>query len=217
MAPEIGQVSSERIRDELVRILVEGEAARGVRMLEAAGLAAQVLPELEWNDHIEVCLEHLTVPVKADFAMAVLLHECSADQARSVVERLRLSNAQIAHVDALVRNQGRFADVRTMSTSDLKRFLRTGRFEDHLELHRIHTVTKSESLEHFDFVTRRLDRWSGEDLSPSPLISGEDLITLGLRPGPSFKLILIAVEDEQLEGRLSDRESALAFVRERFQ
>ena len=217
MAPEIGQVSSERIRDELVRILLEGQAARGIRMLDDAGLRAEVLPELDWNDHIEACLGQMTIPLEADFAMAVLLHECAPDQARSVVERLRLSNAQIAHVDNLVRNQRRFVEVGTMSRSELKRFLRTDRIEDHIELHRIHTVVEGDSLESFAFVTARLEEWSGEDLSPSPLISGEDLITLGLEPGPSFKSILTAVEDEQLEGRLWDRDSALEFVRERYQ
>jgi hypothetical protein len=48
------------------------------------------------------------------------------------------------------------------------------------------------------------------------LISGEDLITLGLVPGPLFKRILNVVEDEQLEGILGDREAALCLVRERF-
>src|SRR5262245_57884698 len=34
MAPKIHQVSSERVRDELTRILTEGQAARGMRMIE---------------------------------------------------------------------------------------------------------------------------------------------------------------------------------------
>src|SRR5215475_5531582 len=46
MAPRIHQVSSERIREELSRILMEGQATRGIRMLEESGLRAQILPEL---------------------------------------------------------------------------------------------------------------------------------------------------------------------------
>jgi poly(A) polymerase len=66
------------------------------------------------------------------------------------------------------------------------------------------------------FVEEKLREWPPSQLSPLPLISGEDLIRLGMSPGPSFKKILTAVEDEQLEERLSTREAALDFVRERF-
>src|SRR3989454_3184882 len=53
MAPKIHQVSSERIREELTRILTEGQAARGFRLLDESGLRKEILPELEWTAHIE--------------------------------------------------------------------------------------------------------------------------------------------------------------------
>jgi len=45
-AAEIRQVSAERIRDELTRILTEGGARRGFELLYELGLLAQVLPEV---------------------------------------------------------------------------------------------------------------------------------------------------------------------------
>ena len=45
LAPEILQVSHERIRDELTRILTEGGARRGFELLDSLGLLASVLPE----------------------------------------------------------------------------------------------------------------------------------------------------------------------------
>ncbi|HSU87489.1 MAG TPA: CCA tRNA nucleotidyltransferase, partial [Terriglobia bacterium] len=53
MAPKIHQVSSERIREELSRILTDGRPARGFRLLDESGLRAEILPELEWTEHIE--------------------------------------------------------------------------------------------------------------------------------------------------------------------
>jgi poly(A) polymerase len=44
-AAEIGQVSQERIRDELTRILTEGGACRGFELLYELGLLARILPE----------------------------------------------------------------------------------------------------------------------------------------------------------------------------
>jgi poly(A) polymerase len=45
-AGEIGQVSSERIREEMTRILTEGGAARGFELLYESGLLQEVLPEV---------------------------------------------------------------------------------------------------------------------------------------------------------------------------
>src|SRR5262249_29057886 len=42
----ISKVAAERIRDELVRILIEGGARRGFEMLDASGLLGDILPEV---------------------------------------------------------------------------------------------------------------------------------------------------------------------------
>ena len=46
LAPAVNQVSHERVRDELTRMLTEGHARRAFEMLDATGLLAQVLPEV---------------------------------------------------------------------------------------------------------------------------------------------------------------------------
>jgi len=49
---------------------------------------------------------------------------------------------------------------------------------------------------------------------PPRLIGGHDLIALGFKPGPEFKEILREIEDLHLDGAISTRDEALAFVRE---
>ncbi len=215
MAAKIHQVSAERIRQELVRILTEGEATRGVRMLAECGLLAEILPEISWSDYLERRLEMLDIGGVADFAMAVLLADASAEASAEVVARLKFSSREQDHIAALVREQGRFARIRDMSVAELKRFMRRERFTDYLELYRVRMVAADEPLDDHAFVCSKLEGWTAEDLKPEPLISGDDLITLGLQLGPSFKEILTAVENEQLEGRLVDQASAIVFVRER--
>jgi poly(A) polymerase len=46
LAAEIHQVSAERVRDELTKILTEGASRRGFELLDETGLLAQVLPEI---------------------------------------------------------------------------------------------------------------------------------------------------------------------------
>lgn len=46
LAPAVDQVSRERVREELTRMLTEGHARRAFELLDATGLLAQVLPEV---------------------------------------------------------------------------------------------------------------------------------------------------------------------------
>jgi tRNA nucleotidyltransferase/poly(A) polymerase len=55
-----------------------------------------------------------------------------------------------------------------------------------------------------------------EDVSPPPLINGNDLIAMGYRPGPSFREMLNAVEDAQLEGQIYTPTEACAWLREHY-
>lgn len=45
------------------------------------------------------------------------------------------------------------------------------------------------------------------------LVSGRDLIELGLTPGPLFKTLLSEIEEARLEGTISNREEALGWVK----
>ncbi len=49
-------------------------------------------------------------------------------------------------------------------------------------------------------------------VAPTPLVTGDDLIATGRRPGPAFARLLHAAYDEQLEGRLATREDAIAWL-----
>jgi poly(A) polymerase len=51
------------------------------------------------------------------------------------------------------------------------------------------------------------------EIAPPPLLTGEDLIALGLQPGRLFKVVLDQVYDAQLEGRIRTKENALEFVK----
>jgi poly(A) polymerase len=90
-AADIAQVSAERIRDELTRILTEGGASRGFELLFDLGLLAEVLPEVVrlrgvaqppefhpegdvWT-HTMLMLEQLTPGSPATLAWGALLHD----------------------------------------------------------------------------------------------------------------------------------------------
>ncbi|PIR21973.1 MAG: phosphohydrolase [Deltaproteobacteria bacterium CG11_big_fil_rev_8_21_14_0_20_45_16] len=133
-----------------------------------------------------------------------------------ILKRLKAPTHLREVVCELVDQHLRFADVKKMKPSTLKRFLRNPNFPLHLEQHRIDCLASHANLELYDFCQQALAEMPEESLRPKPLINGDDLIAMGLQPGPKFKKILEAVETEQLEGRLSSEKQALEFVREHF-
>ena len=69
--------------------------------------------------------------------------------------------------------------------------------------------------DNYEFLLEKRDEFAAEPIMPPPLVTGKDLINLGLKPGPAFKEILEDAQTEQLEGRLCSREQALEWLHER--
>ncbi len=251
LAASIRDVSAERVRDELVRILTESGARRGLELLDSSGLLREILPEVAamkgveqppefhpegdvWT-HTLIMIDGLRNP-SAPLALGVLLHdvgkpptfriagrirfdghvEAGVTLAREILRRLRVPQREIAQVEALVANHMRFKDLPQMRESTLKRFLRLPDFDEHLELHRLDCLSSHGKLGNYEIARAKRDEMPAEVLKPPPLLTGDDLIAAGYRPGPEFSKMLAAVEDAQLESRIHTREAALALVRERW-
>src|SRR6185437_8854092 len=199
----------------------------------------QFHPEGDVWTHTLLLLEKLPARAPVDLAWGALLHdvgkpptfrapsepggrirfdehaETGARMAEAICQRLRFSNSDTQQITALVANHMRFKDAPQMKPATLKRFVRLDRFEQHLELHRMDCLSSHGSLTIYDLVRRFLAETPAEEVRPAPLLTGDDLKELGLRPGPLFKEILGAVEDAQLNGRVRTRDEAVRLVRER--
>jgi poly(A) polymerase len=89
-------------------------------------------------------------------------------------------------------------------------------FEELLELSLLDTLASSSALGFYHFCLRALATMSAAEIRPTRLITGDDLIAAGFTPGPTFKRILLEVDDHQLDGTLKTREDALRYVHEHF-
>jgi poly(A) polymerase len=252
LAPQIHQVSHERVRDEILKMLTEGHARRAFELLDQTNLLEQVLPEIKKMQGVEqppqyhpegdvwihtlMLLEGLPAGCSKTLALGALLHdvgkpptfrvapdrirfdghaEIGTKMAAEICRRFRLSNDDTAQVLSLVANHMRFADVTRMKDSTLKRFFRLPGFEQHLELHRLDCQSSHRDLSLYDFAREKFHALPAEQIRPQPLITGDDLIAAGYKPGPQFKELLTAVEDAQLDGSISTKEEAMELVRER--
>jgi poly(A) polymerase len=190
-------------------------------------------PEGDVFMHTLLLLDHLPEPCPPTLAWGALLHDVGkpatfrmapdrirfdghADVGVKVAEeicrRLRFSNDDTAQVLALVDNHMRFGHVLRMKESTLKKFLRMSGFDEHLALHRADSLASHRNLSTYEFIQKKLAEIPPEKIRPVPLVSGDDLIAAGYKPGPKFREILEAVEDAQLEGRLTSHDAAFKFV-----
>jgi len=257
-AASIDVVSAERKRDELTRILTEGEARRGFELLDETRLLMEVLPEVKRLQGVEqppefhpegdvwvhtlMLLEHLPAGASPTLAWGMLLHdvgkpatftppdprrpgdrirfnghvEVGVAVARKILTRLRFGGEDTEQILALIKHHMRFGDVMQMKQSTLKRFLRLPKFEEHLALHKADCLSSHGNLDSYEFVRQHLEDLGEEQIRPSLLLTGDDLIAEGYQPGPGFRVMLEAAEDAQLEGRVRTREEALRLVRGMF-
>jgi poly(A) polymerase len=137
----------------------------------------------------------------------------STEMAEAALRRLRFSNPIIEQTCEIIRHHMSFKDVRQMRTAKLKRFLSRATFPDELEFHRLDCLGSHGLLDNHTFLLQKQAEFASEPLIPPSLVNGHDLIAMGIKPGPVIGELLEVVQTAQLEGQLSDRESALEYAK----
>jgi poly(A) polymerase len=139
LAPDIAQVSAERIREELTKLLTEGAAKLSFALLDQTGLLLQLLPEIAalhgveqppqyhpegdvWT-HTMLMLDALPRGSAATLAWGVLLHDVGKPatfrSAGETGDRIRFNG----HVDAGVEIAGRICRRLRFSNEDTEQIL----------------------------------------------------------------------------------------------
>jgi poly(A) polymerase len=166
LAAGIGQISRERIRDELTKMLTEGHARRAFLLLDETGLLQQVLPEIskmkgvqqpaEFHPegdvfvHTLLLLENLPQPCPPTLAWGALLHDVGKPPTfRVAPDRIRFDN----HVDVGVKMAKEICCALRFSNDDTEQIL--GLVANHMRFSHVSqmkdsTFKKFVRMPHFD-------------------------------------------------------------------
>lgn len=236
---ELSRILTGPNRGEALELLhstgLLAELVPEVDVMHGCEQPAEFHPEGDVFTHTRLALDALGEP-SAPLAFGVLLHDvgkpitrseedrvrfnmhdkAGAHAARRLCERLRFSAAEAEHIVDLVAEHMKFMAVRQMRESKLKRLLRNPHIDDHLELHRVDCLASHGDLSNYAFCKETLETLGEDEIRPPRLLTGDDLIDVGYRPGPLFSTILERIEDAQLEGEIDSREGALDIVRREF-
>lgn len=205
LAPQIVTVSPERIAEELRKLLSHASRSRGVEALVRLDLLQHVLPEVDADRGLRtICL----LPENAGFAlaMATLVRGQSAQAVHGLSRRLRLSNSESEAIAWLLATVGQLhGDPPPSRAFPILAHPLAGDLLD-LEL----AICKADGSEEEEIVRwkSRFELTPQTVFNPPLLLRGEDLIALGLPPGPSFKRILDEVRSAQLDGKIFSHKDA---------
>lgn len=257
-AAAVTQVSPERIRIELNRILLEApQAGKAFWMLLQSGLLAAVLPEAipmvgqeqppqfhpEGDVFTHTCLmldlmpppgpertlhlawsivfhdiskpETATTTIEADGSERIRFngHETKgAEVARNICGRLKFSKADTDAIGTVVRNHMRYGQVDKMRKNTLRKLIGAPYYATEIELHRIDCLGCHGHLENYEFMKAFEEALGNEPVLPDPLVTGRDLIDLGVKAGPGLGAWKQKAFDRQLEDDDVTREDLLAWL-----
>ena len=219
MSSDLVVVSAERIAQELKRMLVDAHRRRAIELAQDVRLLRVILPELdglqrlpEWEETLKR-LELLQRP-SFELALTALLMSLPAKPiVNSICRRLKLSNDEIERTVWLCEHQHDLDEAPGLSLAALKRCLAHPFCEGLLQLMESDCLARSISLEPVEFCRAFLEKTAAEEIDPPPLVTGDDLIAMGFRPGPRFKSVLESIRDSQLNLEIRDREQALERAR----
>lgn len=237
-AGEIKVVSPERIAQEVRAMFGRRGQHEAARLLMTSGLAAEILPEVmplvdrpaaygagsPWDAALQQLAALETAGVrKPPLSLAVLLRAAVVDDARrsalvagQVLRRWRMSNEEREQTVWLVEHQHALDGAAHRAWSQVQPALahRWG-----LELVEMHEARVSAGLvadlaqSAADVLFARVKlALPSEVLNPPPLVTGDDFIRRGMRPGKEFATLLQAARDAQLDGQISTRDEAFALV-----
>jgi len=194
-------------------------------------------PEGTVFEHLRLMLQHLAPDPDPAVPWAVLLHDVAkpatatidsatgsvhfyghekvgAGMAEAILGRLRFPRKRIEQIVQAVRYHMQFKDAMQMRKSNLRRLLLRPTFPLELELHRLDCLGSHGRLDVYDFLVARAQELEKQPRIRPPLLTGNDLIALGMNPGPAMGALLAEVREKQLQDELQTKAQARKWARE---
>jgi poly(A) polymerase len=197
-------------------------------------------PEGTVFNHLRLMLKQLPPEAHPSLPWAVLLHDVAkpvtascdpgtgsihfyehekigATMAEAILERLRFPRKQIEEIATAVRFHMQFKDAPHMRKATLRRLLLRDTFPLELALHRLDCLGSHGRLDIHDFLMAQAAELAKQPEIRPPLLTGLDLIELGLKPGPAMGELLAEIREKQLQDELTTPDEARDWVKVRIQ
>jgi len=110
-----------------------------------------------------------------------------------------------------------FKDVKLMRKATLRRLLLRETFPLELELHRLDCLGSHGDLAHYDFLRAQAEELKRQPEIIPPLLTGDDLLALGIPRGKRIGELLHELRDQQLAEEIKTPVEARVWINEKLQ
>ncbi|MCH7526057.1 MAG: CCA tRNA nucleotidyltransferase [Planctomycetes bacterium] len=217
-AHAIRSIAPERVRLELELILTASSRARGWEMLVSSGLADHLAEGVTWTEAqaSEAGWRLADLPEDAGFtlALAAVLITHGPQKAQTACRRLTCANVNTKGVGWLLTQLPRVAKPDRLELADIKLLMANPLFDDLGHLLRSELIAASQPLEAHAALLSRAAEIPSDQVTPPPLVTGDDLLALNVAQGPAYARILEILYRAQLNMEIVDRTTALDRLKE---
>lgn len=213
-ANELMGVSIERIGEEMRKMLLHSSRVQACRLIDELDLDDAIFGDVQGFD--AMVMQALPDAVEYASTLAALAigrgHKIDDDSdliCAHYRKALDLSNVDLTGMRSILDCVRRFSKQWAAMGNAQKKRLASRQWAGQAMV-----VFGAINPDSSAVIHQQIEQLSKEfgGLSPRPLVSGADLIELGIKPGPVFKDILDAVYNEQLEGRVQTQPQGIEFV-----
>jgi tRNA nucleotidyltransferase (CCA-adding enzyme) len=209
----VGDLSSARLRDELVALLAEPAAAGGIMRLGELGADRAIHPRMRGDAEAAQLFSraialrdelHVEIPAWR-IGLAVLARDMTSDEVYGLLERLKVRRRDSNRIAGAITVAPRIAErlrEETLDAAEVVALVDAPSFAPDAPLLALALEDRPELRDYFERLRDvRLE------------IGGEDLAALGLPESPRVGEVLAELRRRKLNGELDGRESELAAAR----
>jgi tRNA nucleotidyltransferase/poly(A) polymerase len=180
-------------------------------------LAPQTDPSVPWAVLFHDVAKPLTASVDPETGSIHFYgHEkIGAEMAGEILQRLRFPRKQTDDIVQAVLCHMQFKDVMEMRKSTLRRLLLRPTFPLELELHRLDCLGSHGRLDIYEFLLEQSKNLEHQPEIRPPLLTGNDLMALGVQRGPAMGALLAEIREKQLQDELKTAEEASQWLKQR--
>ncbi len=218
LATRLEEISPERIWMELQQILTAPCRKRGWQLMIDTGLHHHLAPHWPCEDTTDLVLSRLecsgTDRIDEALALSLLLCDTDSEIIEKLAEDLRLSNKLWNDTKYLLVSLITVRKNEDMELADLKDIMAHEQWKNLLELLRIDEQARTGT----NAASIRIASWAAKihpsAIKPPPLLTGHDLLDMGVKPDRRFGEIMQQVYRAQLNEEIVSHEQARALAKQ---
>ena len=186
-------------------------------------------------DHTVIVMQNLPPDASQEMIWAALLHDVGKPVttiignlgypisprheqegeiiARNILFDLKFPKTFIDSVCYAVGNHMTIKQAPNMRISKIKTMLSHPDIEILMAVSYADSANRKENLNWWYYIQSNIEQWREEILQPEHILTGADLISLGMKPGIIFGKILTEAYNLQLEGKITNKDEAITFAK----